>query len=84
MWPVFRDFDLLNLSMEAKAKQLTVPALILWGEKDRLLPPSDADRFHDALRGSVRITLPGIGHCPMIEDPAACAQQFKHFLNAMR
>ena len=58
---------------------LKTPTPILWGGRDRLLPPADADKFHRAIAGSRLIVFEQLGHVPQEEDPAAtvaAAQQF--------
>lgn len=47
-----------------------VPTLILWGGRDRLIPPSHAERFHRAIAGSEVLTFESLGHVPQEEDPA--------------
>jgi len=43
--------------------------LLLWGERDRLVPVDSLDRWLAALPGARRRVLPGLGHLPMLEDP---------------
>jgi pimeloyl-ACP methyl ester carboxylesterase len=59
---------------------LNVPALILWGGRDRLIPPDDADRFHRDIAGSRLIVFDRLGHVPQEEDPAATVAPVKQFL----
>lgn len=59
---------------------LKVPTLILWGGRDRLLPPSDAQRFHRDIAGSRLIVFDGLGHVPQEEDAAASVAAAKPFL----
>ena len=47
------------------------PMLILWGEQDRLTPAAEAQALQRALPGSELRLLPGLGHLPQQEDPAA-------------
>ena len=49
---------------------ITVPVTVAWGEKDRILPPSQT-HFRAELPTHTRwITLRGCGHVPMSDDPA--------------
>jgi pimeloyl-ACP methyl ester carboxylesterase len=50
---------------------LRLPTLILWGEKDRLIPPVNAQHFARDISGSRLVMLPGLGHVPHEEDPKA-------------
>lgn len=51
--------------------EIRVPTLILWGGRDRLIPPRWGQAFHAAIPGSRLVTFPGLGHVPQEEDPAA-------------
>jgi pimeloyl-ACP methyl ester carboxylesterase len=59
---------------------LKVPTLILWGGRDRLIPPGDAERFHRDITGSRVIVFDDLGHVPQEEDPAATLAAAKQFL----
>lgn len=53
---------------------LPVPARIVWGEADRLLPPGSLDFFAAALPRAEIVRLPRCGHLPHFEAPRALAQ----------
>jgi pimeloyl-ACP methyl ester carboxylesterase len=57
---------------------LTQPTLIIWGSKDRLIPPSV--EFERLIKGSQRVVLDGLGHVPQEEDPARSVAPVKAFL----
>ena len=38
-------------------RELKLPTLIVWGGRDRLIPPDDAERFHRDIAGSVLVDL---------------------------
>jgi len=42
---------------------LKVPTLILWGGRDRLIPPGDAEKFHRDIAGSRLIVFDRLGTC---------------------
>jgi pimeloyl-ACP methyl ester carboxylesterase len=46
-----------------------LPMLIVWGEKDPLIPASHAHRAHEVVAGSRLEIFAGAGHYPYIEDP---------------
>jgi pimeloyl-ACP methyl ester carboxylesterase len=60
---------------------LKLPTLILWGRRDRLIPPGDADRFHRDIAGTRLIVFDRLGHVPQEEDPAATVAAVKQFLS---
>jgi len=65
---------------EARIKQLKVPTLIVWGGRDRLIPPSYAERFHADITGSTVAMFDALGHVPQEEDPARTVAVVRQFL----
>jgi pimeloyl-ACP methyl ester carboxylesterase len=49
--------------------RITVPVLIVWGDRDRLVFHRGADQILAAVSGARLELLPGIGHCPQVEAP---------------
>jgi pimeloyl-ACP methyl ester carboxylesterase len=62
-------------------KQIRQPTLILWGSRDRLIPPDNAQHFKQDIAGSQLVMFEGLGHVPQEEDPAQTVAAFKAFLN---
>ena len=56
------------------------PTLILWGARDRLIPPAVAQEFERRIAGSQRVVLDGLGHVPHEEDPVRSLVPVKAFL----
>src|SRR2546430_1891953 len=56
------------------------PVLILWGEGDRILPPSSVEYFRTHLRRGAVEVVPGSGHLPMVESSALVAARIARFL----
>jgi pimeloyl-ACP methyl ester carboxylesterase len=63
-----------------RIRALRVPTLILWGGRDRLIPPQYAERFHRDISGSRVVMFPRLGHVPQQEDPATTAAAMRDFL----
>ncbi len=59
---------------------IRIPTLILWGGRDRLIPPAQAEHFRRDIAGSELVVFPELGHVPHEEDPAATAAAVKRFL----
>jgi pimeloyl-ACP methyl ester carboxylesterase len=57
-----------------------VPTLIIWGEKDPLIPISHARRAHEIIAGSRLEIFEGAGHYPYLEDPERFAATILAFL----
>jgi len=62
--------------------EIQVPTLILWGGRDRLIPPEHGERFHRDIAGSRLVVFPELGHVPHEEDPAATVAIVRDFLAA--
>lgn len=60
--------------------QVQQPTLILWGERDRLIPPATGQDFARRIPGSRLVVLAGLGHVPQEEDPARSLEPVKAFL----
>jgi pimeloyl-ACP methyl ester carboxylesterase len=59
-----------------------LPTLLIWGEQDRLIPVSHGRDAHEALPGSMLVTLPGVGHFPHVEAPLAVTDTLDEFIAA--
>jgi pimeloyl-ACP methyl ester carboxylesterase len=66
-------------SVERYVTGLKTPALIVWGEKDRVINPATAEILHNLMPNSEVIIMPGLGHLPMIEKPAETARDYLKF-----
>ena len=63
--------------------QVKVPTLVLWGDKDRLLPMDrHAGRFRREIPGVRFEVMRGLGHTPMWDDPARIAMLIGDFAAA--
>ena len=64
---------LLRTGPAAEAATITAPTLILWGDRDPLLPRSDQEALRAAIRGSRFVTYAGTGHMVHWEQPERVA-----------
>lgn len=71
-------------ALEESAASVQIPALIVWGQEDRVLDVSGAQILHRALQRSTLIVMPGIGHLPMLEDPWASARDYRKFRETLK
>jgi len=73
------DFDKIEAGALA---ELTVPALVLWGETDPFAPIGGAHRFVRELGGDVELeVVQGAGHFVYEDAPAECATAILGFLD---
>jgi pimeloyl-ACP methyl ester carboxylesterase len=59
---------------------MTAPALVVWGESDKLMPPVYAERWRELLPDARVVRVPGAGHMLPYEQPAAVADAVEQFL----
>ena len=45
------------------------PVLVVWGERDRMVVTSGAERLAEAIPAARVELIPRCGHCPQIEEP---------------
>ena len=55
--------------MAARIPKIKVPTLILWGGRDRLIPPDAGRRFARDIAGSELVMFDDLGHVPHEEAP---------------
>ena len=54
--------------------RVTAPTLVVWGDRDTLLPSTDAERLVDELPGAKLFRVAGCGHSVPEERPAALVE----------
>ena len=74
--------DQLHSGDEAALKGLKVPTLVMWGAKDRLIPPDTAQRFVADIAGAQMVIFDDLGHVPHEEDGPKTVEAFKLFMSA--
>ena len=67
-------------SDEAKIKSLKLPTLILWGAKDRLIPPESGQNFARDIAGSKLVMFDALGHVPHEENAQVTLAEVVKFL----
>ncbi|WP_282876533.1 alpha/beta fold hydrolase [Pseudomonas peli] len=60
--------------------ELKVPTLIIWGGRDELIPPDNAERFKRDIQGSRLVLFDDLGHVPQEEDPSRTVAVLMGFL----
>lgn len=78
---VHGDFMACNrFDMRDRIAQITLPTLILCGEKDQLTPPTLSEKLSGAIDGSRCDIIPSAGHMVMIENPEAFNKSVLDFI----
>ena len=65
---------------EDQLPRITVPTLIIWGERDRVLPKSQARRAVSQLERGTLALIPDCGHLPQVERPDSFVTVLSRFL----
>ena len=75
------DDDAVAWSLNERVREITIPTLILWGDRDRLFPVALADTLHQAIPGSRLHIFPDTGHSVQIEAPGRFLKVYRPFLD---
>ncbi len=69
--PGFQDALRANLDYDFRDRlpEIRQPTLIVWGEKDAILPVRDANEFERLIPDSRKLVMKETGHIPMAERP---------------
>lgn len=71
-----------NLVIALKAGEFHKPALLIWGEEDKSIPPSDAAKIKELVLPQAEIRLLNqSGHCPFDETPQEFLAALMPWLN---
>ncbi|HWX78821.1 MAG TPA: alpha/beta hydrolase [Steroidobacteraceae bacterium] len=68
-------------SHSSRIASLKLPTLIIWGGRDHLIPPENAEHFHRDIAGSSLVVFGDLGHVPQEEDPARTVAAVESFLD---
>ena len=63
--------------------KIDVPALVVHGAEDTLIPPSEAEGMHRAIRNSQLELIPFSGHLPNLEQPVSFSATLWRFLKKL-
>src|SRR5262249_34904969 len=74
IWPI------PDKGLKKRIHRIKAPTLIVWGEKDGLIPTVYGPLFQKSILGSQLVTIPNAGHVPMVEQPDAFLQAVTSFL----
>ena len=65
---------------EPLLRQIQAPTLLIWGEKDAMIPVSNAADYLRDLRDAQLVTFPHLGHVPQEEAPGELVEPVRRFL----
>lgn len=69
-----------DVKLDELVRSITVPTLILWGEKDAIIHLDNAKLFHHAIKKSKLVIFKELGHVSILEDPKKTADAIVEFI----
>jgi pimeloyl-ACP methyl ester carboxylesterase len=60
----------------------SMPTLIVWGDRDDIIPVGHAYSAHEAVPGSRLVIIEGVGHFPQIEAPEQFVDALVDFIDS--
>jgi pimeloyl-ACP methyl ester carboxylesterase len=81
VWLAVLDQGIVDTDLQRTLPRLTAPTLLIWGGTDPIMEEEERQTLREGLpRAQVEI-LEGLGHNPIWEDPARCAEVINAFLS---
>jgi pimeloyl-ACP methyl ester carboxylesterase len=71
----------LEYDFRDRLPQIGAPTIVIWGEKDMIIPVKDADAFVSMIEGARKVVIEDTGHVPMFERPPAFNELLEEFLH---
>ena len=72
--------ELLASDVRPAFRAVRSPSLVIWGGRDRLLPPALGEVFRSEMQNSRLLVLPKAAHVPMLDAPNEVNQALLRFL----
>jgi pimeloyl-ACP methyl ester carboxylesterase len=72
-----------NPDLEKWLHRIKLPALVVWGDDDKIMPPSNAALWRERLPDARLVMVESCGHLPHVEQPAIVARQILDFLEGV-
>lgn len=71
--------NIVSEDLTGEAKNITTETLIIWGEKDREVPVSSANKLYHLIENSSLEIMEGVGHFPHLENTKLFTYYVKDF-----
>ena len=78
IWPIW------DKGLKKRLHRVKSPTLIVWGERDDVIPAAYGEEFRRLIAVSRLETIPETGHVPMIERPRAFVNAVSGFIDSVR
>lgn len=77
---IFAEMQTNDPPLAERLSHINAPALIIWGDQDRVLHVSCADLFRKGIKNSEVMIIPGSGHMPLVENAHKCSAAWLAFV----
>jgi pimeloyl-ACP methyl ester carboxylesterase len=71
---------LTDYPIRDRLERIAAPTLVVWGDRDRLVPVDDADAFEELIPDARKIVYEDTGHVAMLERPERFNRDVEEFL----
>jgi pimeloyl-ACP methyl ester carboxylesterase len=71
----------LDYDFRERLPDIGCPTMVVWGEKDMIIPVRDADTFVSLIEGARKVIFEDTGHVPMLERPKTFNRCLEEFLS---
>ena len=71
----------LDYDFRERLPDIGCPTMVVWGEKDMIIPVRDADKFVSLIEGARKVIFEDTGHVPMLERPKTFNRCLEEFLS---
>lgn len=69
----------IDFRLDEKLETVKVPALVLWGNKDKIVPVFHGEAYHSKLKNS-ELKILNAGHGPQLDIPEIVQQEISRFI----
>jgi pimeloyl-ACP methyl ester carboxylesterase len=69
-----------NYSLRNRLHRISSPALVIWGEKDNMVPRAHAEAYAKLIPDAKLSVVSGAGHSVHVEEPEKAAKMVAEFL----
>ena len=76
----FRNSTTTSIDVDRLKQIKDIPCLIIWGEKDNLIPINHINKFKQILKDAKLMVITDVGHSPFVEKTVIIYQQIPNFI----
>jgi len=69
LWQYLKAWSDVSFDFESRIPEIKVPALVISGEEDKVVPVADSEKLNSLIPNSKLLLIPNIGHLPHEEAP---------------